>query len=135
MSPLPKRKEKLVFKAQSNSDVLIELYGTITLCHFSDVTLDPLECKNIIRHLNATNKKIQNNLHYKIFTLSEDHYFQERLEQFQTRFTVSNLNKMYTGTFTFMPADKEWIYHPNKNPYQNWPAHHQYEVNLVSVGD
>ena len=45
------------------------------------VTLDPLECKNIIRHLNGTNDKILNNLHYnKIFTLLEDHYFQERLE-------------------------------------------------------
>ena len=34
------------------------------------VTLDPLECKNNIRHLNGTNNKILNNLHYnKIFTL------------------------------------------------------------------
>ena len=28
------------------------------------VTLDPLECKNINRHLNGTNNKILNNLHY-----------------------------------------------------------------------
>ena len=28
------------------------------------VTLDPVECKNIIRHLNGTNDKILNNLHY-----------------------------------------------------------------------
>ena len=53
------------------------------------VTLDPVECKNIIRHLNGTNDKILNNLHYnKTFTLLEDHYFQERLEQYQTPFTV-----------------------------------------------
>ena len=52
------------------------------------VTLDPLECKDIIRHLNSTNNKILNNLHYlKIFTLLEDDYFQERLEQYQTPFT------------------------------------------------
>ena len=38
---------------------------------------------------------------------------------------------MYTGTFLFMPADKDWIYDPNKNLYHNCPAHHQYEVNLV----
>ena len=31
-----------------------------------------------------------------------------------------------------MPADKNWIYDPNKNPYHNCPAHHQFEVNLVS---
>ena len=48
-------------------------------------TVDPAECKNIIRHLNSTNDKILNNLHYnKTFTLLEDHYFQERLEQNQT---------------------------------------------------
>ena len=47
------------------------------------VTLDPVECKNIIRHLNGTNDKILNNLNYnKTFTLLEDHYFQERLEQY-----------------------------------------------------
>ena len=96
------------------------------------VTLDPLECKNIIGHLNGTNDKILNNLHYnKYFTLLEDHYFQERLEQYQTPSTVYQLNKMYTGTFTFMPADINWIYDPTQNLYHNSPAHHQFEVNLV----
>ena len=79
------------------------------------VTLDPLECKNNFRHNNGTNNKIINNLHCnKTFTHLEDHYFQECLEQVQTPFTVYQLNKMYTGTFTFMPADKDWIYDPNK---------------------
>ena len=59
------------------------------------VTLDPLECKNIIRRLNGTNDKILNNLHYnKTFLPLEDHYFQERLEHYQTPFTVYQLNKM-----------------------------------------
>ena len=31
-----------------------------------------------------------------------------------------------------MPADKNWIFDPNKNPYHNCPAHHQFEINLVS---
>ena len=97
------------------------------------ITLDPLECKNIIRHLNGTDNKILNNLNYnKTFTLLEDHYFQEQLERFQTPFTVYQFNKMYTGTFTYMPADKTWIYDPLRNPYYNCPAHHQFEVNLVS---
>ena len=34
--------------------------------------------------------------------------------------------------FLFMPADKDWIYDTSKNPYNNCPAHHQFEVNLVS---
>ena len=97
------------------------------------VTLDQIECKNIIRHLSGTNNKILNNPQYnKTFTLLEDHYFQERLEKFQTPFTVYQLNNMYTGTFTFMPADKNWIYDSNKNPYQNCPPYQQFEVNLVS---
>ena len=96
------------------------------------VTLDPLECQNIIRHLNGTNNEKLNNLHYnKTFKLLEDHYYQELLEQFQTPLTVNKLNKMFTGTFTFMPADEDWIYDPNKNPYHNCLAHHQYEVNLA----
>ena len=45
------------------------------------ITLDPLERKNNIRHINGTNNIILNNLHYnKSFTLLEDHYFQERLD-------------------------------------------------------
>ena len=39
---------------------------------------------------------------------------------------------MYTGTFTYMPADKTCIYDPFRNPYYNCPAHRQIEVNLVS---
>ena len=45
------------------------------------ITLDPLECKNLIRHLYGTDNKILNNLNYnKTFTQFEDHYFQEQLE-------------------------------------------------------
>ena len=74
-----------------------------------------------------------NYLNYnKTFTILEDHYFQEQLERFQTPFTVYQYNKMYTGTFTYMPADKNWIYDPLRNPHHNCPAHHQFEVNLVS---
>ena len=39
---------------------------------------------------------------------------------------------MYTYTFTLMPADKDLIYDPTRKPYHNCPAHHQFEVNLVS---
>ena len=31
-----------------------------------------------------------------------------------------------------MPGDKNWIYDHTQNPYHNCPAHHQFEVNLVS---
>ena len=43
------------------------------------VTLDPLVCKIIIRHLNGSNNRKLKNSHYnKIFTLLEHHYFKKR---------------------------------------------------------
>ena len=40
------------------------------------ITLYPLGCKNLMRHLNGTNNKILNNFNYnRTFTLLEDHYF------------------------------------------------------------
>ena len=53
------------------------------------LTLDPLVCKNLISHFNGTNNKLLNNLRYnKVFTLLEDQSFQEKLEQYQSPFTV-----------------------------------------------
>ena len=44
------------------------------------ITLDPLECKNFIRHLNGTNNKRLNNFIYnRTFTISEHHYFKRNL--------------------------------------------------------
>ena len=87
------------------------------------ITLDPLEFKNLTGHFNGTDNKTLNNPNYnKTFTLLEDHYFQEQLERFQTPFTVYKFNKMYTRTTTYMPADKNWIYDPLRNPRHNCPA-------------
>ena len=80
------------------------------------VTLDPLECKTHIRHIDGANNKTLNNLRYKkTFTLLEDHFF-KKLEQYQSLFTVDQLNRLYTCTFTFMPSDKDWIHDSSKNP-------------------
>ena len=70
------------------------------------ITLDPLECKNLIRHPNGTDKKKPNNLNYnKTFTLLKENYFQEQFDRFQSPSTVYQFNKMYTEAFTYMPAD------------------------------
>ena len=99
------------------------------------VTFDPLEGKDLIRHLIGTNKKPLNNLNYnKNIIRFEDQYFQENLEQFQTLFTSYQCTNMYTGTFTFMSAAKTWIYDPKRSPLHNCHAHRQFEVNK-SVGD
>ena len=63
-------------------------------------------------------KKTINNFNYNCtFTLLEDHYFQEKLEQFQKLFTVDNFRTMHTGSFTYMPADKNWSYDPLKKNF------------------
>ena len=109
-------KEKRVDRAVWN-------HSTLPLLIF----FDPLYCKNIIRHLNGANNKILNNFKFnRDFTLLEDHYNQEILEPLQTPSTV------YTGTFTYMPADKDWIYDPLENPLHHCPAYLQIEVNLLS---
>ena len=47
-------------------------------------TLDPLECKNFIRHLNGKINKILNNLHYnKSFRLLEDHFLKNAWNNFK----------------------------------------------------
>ena len=75
----------------SRVDKTVWNYNTMPL----PVILDPLECKNLFRHLNGKNDKILNNLNYnKTFTLLEDHYFQEQLERFQTPSFFYKLNTM-----------------------------------------
>ena len=95
-----RRKEKLYFQG---SIIFRRVDGTVWN-HITlplPITLDPLECKILIRHPNGTNNKILNNFRYNCtFTLLEDHYFQEKLKQYQTLFTVYNFNTMYSGTFT-----------------------------------
>ena len=58
-----------------------------------------------------------------------------KVEQLQTQFTVYKFITMYTGTFTFMTTDEEWLNDHVKHPHQNCLAHHQFEQKLFSSGD
>ena len=61
---MPKRKAKFVFKdpvKYRHVDGTVWNHNTMPL----PVTLESLESKNIVRHLNVTNNKRINNLHYK----------------------------------------------------------------------
>ena len=86
-----KKNKKVVFRDQLNVDVMIELYETTI--HWLFLSLLTLDRKKIIIHPNRTNKKYLNNFNYnRAFTLLGDHYFQEKLEQYETIFTVYNFN-------------------------------------------
>ena len=76
--------------------------------------------------------KIEHYFYSKTFTLLEDHYFQEKLEQDHILFTVNQMNKTFTGTFILMPEDKNWVYDQLQTLYHICLALHQFEVNLVS---
>ena len=70
---MPQKKEKFVLKAHSNIDSVDRTVWNRNTMPLPG-TLDPLECKNIIRHLKGTNNKILNKLHYNnFFTLLEEH--------------------------------------------------------------
>ena len=131
MWSLSEKKERYVFKIKLNTEVFTELYGIITQCHFL-LHLTLYIVKPYFDILMVRTKKLNNFKKNKTFTLLEDLYFQEQLERFQTRFTVYKFNPMCTGTFTFMPVNKIWLCDPLRNPLHNCPAHHQFEVNLVS---
>ena len=120
------KEKRFVSKAQLNIDVWIELYGTITLCHFL-LHLILQNVKILLDISTVQTIKPKRITLQKTFTLLEDHYFQDWLEQYRTPFTVHQLKKMYTGTFSFLlPADKDWIYDPTRKPYYNCPANHQF---------
>ena len=127
-----KKEKKICFQGSVKHrrvDRTVSNHNTLPL----PVTLDPLECKNLNRHLNGTKNKVLNKFNYnRTFTLLEDHYFREKLEHYQTPFTVYNFITMYTCTFTYMPVDKLWIYDTKNNPSHNCPSHNQFEVNQVS---
>ena len=64
--------------------------------------LDPIECKNMIRYLNATDSEELNNYNIQSsFSLFDDSYYQNTIERIQTPFRVKKLNTWRIGTFLF----------------------------------
>ena len=61
---------------------------------------DLVECKNMIRYLNATDSNEINN--YKIqssFSFFDDRGYQNKIEQVQQPFRVKQLNAWHTGSY------------------------------------
>ena len=78
--PYAKKERKIEFQGSVNYrrvDRIVWNHNTLPL----PITLDPLECKNLIRHLSGTIDKISNNFKYnRTLKPLEDHYFQEQFE-------------------------------------------------------
>ena len=62
--------------------------------------LDPIECKNMIRYLNATDSNELNNYNIQnSFSFFDDKVYQKKIEHIQNPFRADKLNVWHIGTF------------------------------------
>ena len=72
--------------------------------------LDPIECKNMIRYLHATDSEELNNYNMQnSFSLFDDNNYQNKIERVQNPFRVTQLNTWHFGTFVFDENYPHWI--------------------------
>ena len=87
--------------------------------------LDPIECKNMIRYLNATdseelnNYNLQNSILNIQFSLFDDSNYQNKVERVQKPFRVTQLNTWHIGTFVFDENYPDWIVNFAKSSYSS----------------
>ena len=80
--------------------------------------LDPIECKNMIRYLNATDSDELNNYDIQSsFSFSGNSDYQKKIEQIQHPFRVDKLNAWHIGTFVYDENYPDWIVNFTENPY------------------
>ena len=85
---------------------------------FMKTLLDPIECKNMIRYLNATDSEELNNYNIQSsFSLFDDSNYQNKIERIQTPFRVKKLNTLHIGTFVFDEIYPDWIVNVTQNTY------------------
>ena len=72
--------------------------------------LDPIECKNMIRYLNATDSNELNNYNIqRSFSFFDDSDYQNKIERVQQPFRVHKLNAWHIGTFVNDEHYEDWI--------------------------
>ena len=80
--------------------------------------LDPVECKNMIRYLNATDSNELNNYNIRSsFSFFDDSDYQNKTEQVQQPFRVKRLNAWHIGTFVYDEHYADWIVYFTHNTY------------------
>ena len=81
-------------------------------------TLDPIECKNIIGYLNATDSIELNNYNIQnSFSFFDDSDYQKKIEQVQHLFRIAKLNAWRMGTFVYDENYPDWIVNFTQNAY------------------
>ena len=80
--------------------------------------LDPFECKNMIRYLNATDSNELNNYNIQSsFSFFDDSDYQNKNEHIQKPFRVKQLNAWHIGTFVYDEHYPDWIVNFTQNHY------------------
>ena len=81
-------------------------------------TLNPVECKHLIRYLNATDSNESNNYNIQSsFSFFDDSDYQNKIEQVQQPFRVERLNAWHIGTFVYDEHCPDWIVNFTQNAY------------------
>ena len=79
---------------------------------------DPIECKNMIRYLNATDSEDFNNYNIQnSFSLFDNKNYQNKIERVQNPFRVTQLNTWHFGTFVFDKNYPDWIVNFTNNSH------------------
>ena len=80
--------------------------------------LDPVECKNMIRYVNATVSNELNNYNIQSsFSFFDDSDYQNKIEQVQQPFRVKKLNAWHIGTFVYEGHYPDWIVNFTQNSH------------------
>ena len=80
--------------------------------------LDPIECKNMIRYLNATDSNELNNYNIQSsFSFFDDSDYQNKVEHIQKPLRVEQVNAWHIGTFVYDEHYPDWIVNFTQNHY------------------
>ena len=80
--------------------------------------LDPIECKNMISYLNATDSYELNNYNIQSsFSFFDDNDYQKKIERVQQPFRVNKLNAWHIETFVYDEHYQDWIVNFTQNYY------------------
>ena len=81
-------------------------------------TVNPVECKKMIRYLNATDSNESNNYNIQSsFSFCDDSDYRNKIERVHQPFRVNKLNAWHIGTFVYDEQYQDWIVIFTQNPY------------------
>ena len=91
--------------------------------------LDPIECKNMIRYLNATDSNELNNYNIQSsFSFFDDSDYQNKIEHIQKPFRVEYLNVWHIGTFVYDEHHPDWIVNFSQNHYSRCRSDREHSI-------